>query len=60
MPAFESYLHYRQIDVTSIKELADWWYQKTYKKPEDQQHTALFDIRQSIAELEFLKTNVMD
>ncbi len=60
MPAFEGYLHYRQIDVSSVKELCDWWYGKVYPKPTDREHTARFDIEQSIAELRYLKANVLD
>lgn len=58
MPRFEGYLHYRQIDVTSIKELAGWWYSTSFDKPDHAQHTALFDIRQSIAELGFFREKV--
>ena len=59
MPSFERYLHYRQIDVSSLKELGDWWYQKVYTKPEDGKHTALFDIEQSIEELRYLRKHVL-
>jgi oligoribonuclease len=59
MPAFERYLHYRQIDVTSIKELGEWWYGEVYDKPAHKEHTALFDIEQSIEELKFLRGAVM-
>ena len=59
MPAFERYLHYRQIDVTSLKELGEWWYDRAYDKPADKEHTALFDIEQSIEELKFLRDAVM-
>lgn len=58
MPLFEAWLHYRQIDVSSIKQLGDWWYNKVYEKPEQGKHTALCDIQQSIAELKFLRTNI--
>jgi oligoribonuclease len=59
MPAFERYLHYRQIDVTSIKEVGEWWYGKVYDKPAHKEHTALFDIEQSLEELKFLRGAVM-
>lgn len=59
MPAFEGYLHYRQVDVTSIKEVGEWWYGKQYDKPAHKEHTALFDIEQSIEELKFLRGAVM-
>ena len=55
MPTLDGYLHYRLVDVSSIKELAGWWYKTSYAKPEDAQHTALFDIRQSLEELKFYR-----
>jgi len=59
MPSFDSYLHYRMIDVSAIKPLAEAWYGARYEKPKDGKHTALFDIQQSIKELEFYRANVM-
>ncbi|MBN1961070.1 MAG: oligoribonuclease [Deltaproteobacteria bacterium] len=58
MPLLEGYLHYRQIDVSSIKELAGFWLGTKYEKPEDGKHTALHDVRQSIAELNFYRQQV--
>ena len=58
MPIFEGYLHYRQIDVSSIKELARWWQGVKFSKAEGGQHTALCDIRQSIAELKYYRSEV--
>lgn len=56
MPTFASYLHYRQIDVSSIKILCQEWYKaKPPKKPSS--HTALEDIRDSLDELKFYKAN---
>jgi oligoribonuclease len=55
MPHFENYLHYRQIDVSTLKELYYWWNQKKYQKSDEGQHTALFDIRQSIEELRYYR-----
>lgn len=59
MPGFESYLHYRQIDVSTIKELALWWYGTKYSKRDGGQHTALFDIRQSIDEMKYYRKQIM-
>ena len=59
MPVFEAYLHYRQIDVSTLKELAHNWYKKAYPKPQTGEHTALFDIQQSIAELKYLRKEIM-
>jgi oligoribonuclease len=58
MPALENYLHYRQVDVSTIKELSGWWYGSKYEKPEEGKHSALNDVRQSIAELKFYRQNV--
>ena len=54
MPILESYLHYRLVDVSSIKELAKRWRPDIgngFSKRNE--HTALADIRESIAELQF-------
>lgn len=52
MPALAGYLHYRMIDVSSLKVLAGLWSPDAlYEKPRGAQHDALFDIQQSIAEL---------
>lgn len=59
MPAVVDYLHYRQIDVSTLKQLAKWWYNAAYPKPEDGKHTALFDVQQSIAELRYYRTTVL-
>ena len=60
MPALAGFLHYRMIDVTSIKEIASRWYGDAviYDKPRDKQHDALFDIQQSIAELAHYRKTV--
>jgi len=55
MPLFDQYMHYRLVDVSTLKELAGWWYNTSYDKPSDGEHAALFDIEQSIAELQFLR-----
>ncbi len=53
MPTLESYFHYRNVDVSTIKELAKRWYPASQNAlPEKQSaHRALDDIRESIAEL---------
>jgi oligoribonuclease len=58
MPAFENYLHYRMIDVSTLKELAGWWYGVHHEKPDGSHHTALWDIRQSIEELKYYRERV--
>ncbi len=51
-PAFDGFLHYRMVDVSSIKELGRRWYgpSSAFNKTGGN-HTALSDIRESIAEL---------
>lgn len=58
MKEFVEHLHYRIIDVSSIKELAKRWYPQlvTYKKKNV--HRALDDIKESIEELNFYRSNV--
>ena len=60
MPALESHLHYRIIDVSSIKELARRWYPRAYfQSPEKAGgHRALADITESIAELRYYREAV--
>lgn len=57
MPGLSRYLHYRLLDVTSIKLLARLWYGESavYAKPAEGAHDALVDIRNSIAELTHYK-----
>lgn len=57
MPALEEYLHYRMVDVSSIKELAKRWYPRVYhsQPPKGLAHRALDDIRESIQELAYYR-----
>ena len=57
MPELENYLHYRIIDVSSIKELARRWYPRVYfASPEKHGgHRALADIKESIEELKYYR-----
>ena len=57
MPALDSHLHYRLVDVSSIKEIARRWYPRAYfASPEKRgNHRALGDIRESIAELRYYR-----
>ncbi len=56
MPTLEGYLHYRNIDVSSIKELARRWRPELLKGfTKKNEHTALADIRESIAELAYYR-----
>ncbi|MCZ7431368.1 oligoribonuclease [Streptomyces sp. WMMC1477] len=60
MPTLDSHLHYRLVDVSSVKELARRWYPKAYfNSPEKGgTHRALADIRESIAELRYYREAV--
>ena len=57
MPELNSYLHYRMIDVSSIKELCRRWYPRIYfGQPEKgMSHRALADIKESIRELQYYR-----
>ena len=57
MPELDAYLHYRMVDVSSIKELCQRWYPRIYfGQPEKGlAHRALADIRESIRELRYYR-----
>jgi oligoribonuclease len=60
MPALDNHLHYRMVDVSSIKELTRRWYPRVYyAQPEKgMQHRALADIEESIQELRYYRSAV--
>lgn len=60
MPALDDHLHYRIIDVSSIKELTRRWYPRVYFNSPTKSggHRALADIRESIEELKFYRSAV--
>jgi len=57
MPALDDHLHYRMIDVSSIKELAKRWYPRVYQSQPAKglAHRALADIYESVQELTFYR-----
>jgi oligoribonuclease len=57
MPALDSFLHYRMIDVSTIKELCRRWYPRIYygQPTKGLTHRALADIHESIRELQFYR-----
>jgi oligoribonuclease len=57
MPELDEFLHYRMVDVSSIKELARRWYPRTYfaSPPKHGGHRALADIIESIRELQYYR-----
>jgi oligoribonuclease len=60
MPELDAYLHYRMVDVSSIKELARRWYPRAYFASPDKHggHRALADIRDSVQELRYYREAV--
>ncbi len=60
MPELDGHLHYRMIDVSSIKELARRWYPKVYyaQPAKGMAHRALADILESVRELAYYRGTV--
>ena len=59
MPKLEAYFHYRNLDVSSLKELAQRWYPEIAKGFEkESKHLALDDIRDSIDELKYYRQHL--
>lgn len=60
MPRVETHLHYRSVDVSSVKELARRWYPRSYFQapPKNGGHRALVDILESIRELAYYRRAV--
>lgn len=60
MPDVDSWLHYRNVDVSSIKELSRRWFPRAYFQApaKDGGHRALADIRESIRELAYYRSAV--
>jgi oligoribonuclease len=57
LPELDQYLHYRSIDVSSVKELCRRWYPEIYRKrpSKNETHRALDDIKESIEELRYYR-----
>ena len=58
MPSLVEYLHYRMIDVSTIKELASRWYPAVPPYDKKETHPALDDIRESIEELRYFRAHI--
>lgn len=60
LPDVEEWLHYRSIDVSTVKELSRRWYPEAYAAAPDKAggHRALDDIRESLAELKYYREHV--
>ncbi len=61
MTELDDYLHYRSVDVSSLKELCRRWHPQLYRKRpgKAEHHRALDDIRESIEELRFYRDNFL-
>jgi len=60
MPELEGFFHYRNLDVSALKELARRWAPEVYKGfNKDSSHLALDDIRDSIAELRYYREQLL-
>jgi len=60
MPQLEAYFHYRNLDVSTLKELARRWYPAVFAGLSKQgNHLALDDIRESIAELRYYREQLL-
>ncbi|HEY1651960.1 MAG TPA: oligoribonuclease [Acidimicrobiales bacterium] len=62
LPEIEDYLHYRSVDVSTIKELCRRWRPEVYKAAPTKKggHRALQDIRESVGELVYYRTAIFD
>jgi len=60
LPDLDGYLHYRSVDVSTIKELARRWYPDAYRRrpAKAEGHRALADVRESLAELRYYREAV--
>ena len=58
MPEVVEHLHYRMVDVSTIKELAKRWYPELDRYHKQGSHLALDDIRESVAELRYYRQQV--
>jgi oligoribonuclease len=60
MPTLDAHLHYRMVDVSSIKELCRRWYPRVYfgQPAKGLAHRALADIRESIRELAYYRATI--
>lgn len=58
MPSLNGFLHYRNIDVSSVKELARRWFPSVPAYKKQKAHLALMDIKESIAELQYYRRRV--
>jgi oligoribonuclease len=61
MPKLDAYFHYRNLDVSTLKELAKRWKPEAYKSfKKKQRHTALADVHESIDELAHYRAELLN
>jgi oligoribonuclease len=62
LPELEDFLHYRSVDVSTVKELCRRWRPDVYKAAPAKKggHRALADIRESVSELAYYRTSLFD
>jgi oligoribonuclease len=62
LPQIEEFLHYRSVDVSTVKELCRRWRPEVYKAAPDKRggHRALQDIRESVAELAYYRAALFE
>ena len=58
MPELLNFLHYRMVDVSTVKELARRWYPQVPRYPKQGTHLALDDVLESIEELKYLRQQI--
>ncbi|KAL5494506.1 hypothetical protein EMCRGX_G015856 [Ephydatia muelleri] len=60
MPSFMAHLHYRMVDVSTVKELCRRWHPDAYSAAprKEAKHRAIDDIRESIAELRYYRNSI--
>jgi oligoribonuclease len=61
MPGLAAYLHYRMLDVSALKTIAQRWYPAPcqFKKPTAREHDALVDIKNSVNELKHYRQHLL-
>ena len=60
MPKLYDFLHYRVVDVSTIKEISKRWLPELKNYEKMGKHRAIDDIRESIEEMRYYKTHIFD
>ena len=58
MPQLEAFFHYRNFDVSTVKEMFHRWYPEIAPFPKKNEHLAVTDIRESIAEMQYYRQHL--